>query len=348
MRRASAALLAALALVPPAAAERFETILRHGTVVDGSGLAPYSADVAIAEGHIARIGRLSRMTANVDIDVAGLYVAPGSIEIDSGPLTAATARADALLERGVTLHAGSAAGGGPANGAALSAGSGSLAVNVGAFTGLDGLATAADGRSPAPPVEEAVRARTAVRAATIGLADRGYLAHGMAADVVVFDAAGSVRHVLVNGVLAFRDGARTGMNGGRVVMGGSGLPARAITADIARRVIAKGNAGSLVLDIDVSQARGDRQARGRATIRIPDADQRLAVADFGVLQVAGDWASFTAEAKVAPEGHVRPITVILDRTKPGAGAMVILEIDGARAFQGAIARDAIRLLPPPR
>jgi hypothetical protein len=37
----------------------FDVILRHGTVIDGSGLPRYHADVAIANGFVARVGNLS-------------------------------------------------------------------------------------------------------------------------------------------------------------------------------------------------------------------------------------------------------------------------------------------------
>ena len=368
MRIAACLLLAALALVPAAAAERFEVILRNGTIVDGSGLLPYPADIAIAEGHIARIGNLSRMIANLDIDVAGLYVAPGFIEKDDSGSRDTPGRGETLLTRGVTLRI---VNGDAAGTADLSAGTGrldgtALTVNVGAFTILERQWPAREHSSGSPGVEEAVRHRTARAAAAAGLADRGYLAHGMSADVVVFnglrnsDGPGEdnvaatlegVRHVFVNGVLALRNGQPTGVHGGRLITRGTSLPGRPVTADIARHVVVRGKAGSLAIDIDVSQAQGARQARGRTRIEVPDAGQRLSVSEFGVLQVADDWVSFTAEAKINPEGHIRPITVILDRgdpAQPGGIGAVIVEIDGARAFRGAIARDAIRLISPRR
>jgi N-acyl-D-amino-acid deacylase len=40
-------------------------IFRHGTVIDGSGLPRYRADVAIANGFIARVGDLSKASAAV-------------------------------------------------------------------------------------------------------------------------------------------------------------------------------------------------------------------------------------------------------------------------------------------
>ena len=37
----------------------YDLLIRNGTVVDGSGAARYRADVAVAEGRIARIGRIN-------------------------------------------------------------------------------------------------------------------------------------------------------------------------------------------------------------------------------------------------------------------------------------------------
>lgn len=58
----------------------FDTIIRSGTVVDGSGGRRYVADVGIAEGRIVRIGDLSGVTALKEIDAKGLIVAPGVID----------------------------------------------------------------------------------------------------------------------------------------------------------------------------------------------------------------------------------------------------------------------------
>ena len=36
----------------------YDLVIRNGTVVDGTGMAPYRADVGIARGRIATIGRI--------------------------------------------------------------------------------------------------------------------------------------------------------------------------------------------------------------------------------------------------------------------------------------------------
>src|SRR4051794_33109401 len=55
------------------------TVLRGGTVVDGSGADPFRADVAIAGGLIHEIGR--HLHGDESIDVDGAIVAPGFIDL---------------------------------------------------------------------------------------------------------------------------------------------------------------------------------------------------------------------------------------------------------------------------
>jgi N-acyl-D-amino-acid deacylase len=57
----------------------FDTIIKGGTVVDGSGLPKRIADVGIRDGIITDVGRLSG--AEQTIDAAGLMVIPGIIDV---------------------------------------------------------------------------------------------------------------------------------------------------------------------------------------------------------------------------------------------------------------------------
>ena len=56
-----------------------DLLIRDGTVVDGSGMPRYRADVGIQDGHIVEIGRI-RATARQTLDADGLIVAPGFID----------------------------------------------------------------------------------------------------------------------------------------------------------------------------------------------------------------------------------------------------------------------------
>ena len=58
----------------------FDLVIRGGTVVDGSGMRPFRADVAIRDGRIARVGRVDEKAAQ-SIDAEGLLVTPGFIDV---------------------------------------------------------------------------------------------------------------------------------------------------------------------------------------------------------------------------------------------------------------------------
>jgi N-acyl-D-amino-acid deacylase len=58
-------------------------LLRGGTVFDGSGATPRVADVRIAGGKIAAVGRLRPQAGEVVLDVKGLFVTPGFVDAHS-------------------------------------------------------------------------------------------------------------------------------------------------------------------------------------------------------------------------------------------------------------------------
>jgi N-acyl-D-aspartate/D-glutamate deacylase len=57
-------------------------IIRNASVHDGSGAAPFLADVAVANGKIVEVGAITS-TADDEVDAAGLTLAPGFIDIHS-------------------------------------------------------------------------------------------------------------------------------------------------------------------------------------------------------------------------------------------------------------------------
>ena len=62
---------------PPA---RCDVLIRGGAVIDGSGAPRRGADVAVSDDRIVAVGDLATMEAGVEIDAAGLIVAPGFID----------------------------------------------------------------------------------------------------------------------------------------------------------------------------------------------------------------------------------------------------------------------------
>jgi len=80
-RRAVAAVAIALVVAGCAGGERFDVILEGGWVVDGAGNPQYRADVGVRGDRIATIGRLDGARARRTVDVSGLVVAPGFIDM---------------------------------------------------------------------------------------------------------------------------------------------------------------------------------------------------------------------------------------------------------------------------
>jgi len=58
----------------------YDTIIRNGTIIDGSGGEPYRADLAIADGRIAAIGQ-NLGAAKEEIDATGCIVTPGFVDV---------------------------------------------------------------------------------------------------------------------------------------------------------------------------------------------------------------------------------------------------------------------------
>ncbi len=61
-------------------AERFDLVVRNGTVIDGTRAPRFAADVAVAGDRIVRVGSLDGAHAALEIDATGRIVAPGFID----------------------------------------------------------------------------------------------------------------------------------------------------------------------------------------------------------------------------------------------------------------------------
>ena len=100
---ASAALLLLAACGP---APDHAVIVRGGLIYDGSGAAPYAADLALDGDTISAIGDLDTLTARLEVDAAGLAVAPGFINMLSWATVSLLhdGRAQSDIRQGVTLE----------------------------------------------------------------------------------------------------------------------------------------------------------------------------------------------------------------------------------------------------
>lgn len=87
-------------------AQPYDTIIRNGRVMDGTGNPWFRADVGIAQGKIAALGNLGSATASRIIDAHGLLVAPGFIDMhthcDQGFADPALRGNEPWIRQGVT------------------------------------------------------------------------------------------------------------------------------------------------------------------------------------------------------------------------------------------------------
>lgn len=187
--------------------------------------------------------------------------------------------------------------------------------------------------------QDAIRKMTALPAATIGLVDRGYVAAGMAADITIFDPrtiidratyenpallSEGVRHVLVNGVHALKDGGVTGAQGGKALFRGAGMPSRPMPA-AGRKVTSRGTSDVYDVTIDVVQKSGAHAATGTVRLIEKSTGRVIQMTDFGVLHTASQWFAITGTGRVTPGGALRAVTVIVDDADPlAAGERSIL------------------------
>ncbi len=83
----------------------FDVVIRHGTVYDGSGGAPRTADVAIDGDKIVAIGDLALAHGKREIDATGLAVAPGFINMLSWSTESliVDGKGESEIRQGVTL-----------------------------------------------------------------------------------------------------------------------------------------------------------------------------------------------------------------------------------------------------
>jgi N-acyl-D-aspartate/D-glutamate deacylase len=196
--------------------------------------------------------------------------------------------------------------------------------------------------------EEAVRKMTGLPAATIGMVDRGFVAPGMVADLVVFDPetvidratyedptapSEGIDHVLISGVFALRDGAPTGAREGRALRRSIHMPARPFDLASDRRLGVEGRVStastSFHVTVALAHASGDPRATGTFRIEDESGAYDAVGVEFGVLQTTESWASFTGV--VEHQGLERAVTVIFDSADPtqeDGGITLSMDVEG--------------------
>jgi N-acyl-D-amino-acid deacylase len=184
--------------------------------------------------------------------------------------------------------------------------------------------------------EQAIRKSSWLPASTIGMNDRGLIALGMAADITVFDPrtiidhatyenpaqpSEGVKHVVVNGVVALKDGAATGARGGAALRRTSNMPSRRASTDL-RSVTIKTKAQGHAIGIELTQGAGARVAVGLLSID-------GVIYRPGFLQTAHGWAAIGGGDDTAT------IFVTVDGQDPAnAGrATVVVSINGREAWR---------------
>ena len=61
-------------------ASQFDLVIRAGTIVDGTGAAPYVADIGVKDGIITEIGDISARGSE-EIDATGRTITPGFVDV---------------------------------------------------------------------------------------------------------------------------------------------------------------------------------------------------------------------------------------------------------------------------
>jgi N-acyl-D-aspartate/D-glutamate deacylase len=163
----------------PAGDSVYDVVIRNGRVLDGAGNPWILADVAIADGRFAKIGRVTGR-GRTEIDARGKYVSPGWIDMmdQSGSILPRSGLAENKLQQGVTTAIGGE-GGTPVPAARVAeyldgmerAG---ISINFGSYFSAAQTRTAVIGRANrAPTPAELLRMRaimdTAMRGGAMGM-----------------------------------------------------------------------------------------------------------------------------------------------------------------------------------
>ena len=207
--------------------------------------------------------------------------------------------------------------------------------------------------------EEAIRKMTGLPASTIGMVDRGLIAVGMAADLTVFDPetivdratfaaptehSVGVRHVIVNGQMALRDGVALASHAGRALVRTSHEPSRPQAISGERRVRVRATMGELRVSIDVRQASPSSAPRGRVSINDRTSRTETVLTEIGAFQTAPGWAALTGMGRAS--GVEQALTIIIEAADPlGEATPPVLIVSGRAGvtLSRALPRDSVRV-----
>jgi N-acyl-D-amino-acid deacylase len=86
--------------------QEYDTIIRNGTIYDGTGKAPFKGDIAISGDSIVLIGDLGNASAKKVVDAKGMAVSPGFINMLSWAVESLIedGRSQSDIRQGVTLE----------------------------------------------------------------------------------------------------------------------------------------------------------------------------------------------------------------------------------------------------
>lgn len=106
MKSTLTGLFIGLLLASCSSPQTFDVLILNGQIIDGSGKASYTADIAINADTIAAIGNLKKAKGTLEIDATGLVVAPGFINMLSwaNESLIADGKSQSDIRQGVTLE----------------------------------------------------------------------------------------------------------------------------------------------------------------------------------------------------------------------------------------------------
>jgi len=346
-----------LAAGPALPAERFDIVLKGGRIVDGTGAPWYAADVGICGGKITRIGRIEANGAERCINderyaglsgqsLAAIAVAQNQDPWDTFfdlvqtgafalPETMTDANKIRLMKQPFISFCTDV---GPVGGSRIAShprACGSFPRLLSRYVRDLGVLS----------LERAVAQASAVAANDVMAYDRGRIAEGLAADLIVFDyqeladratfaephrLSRGMKYVVVGGQLVLEDGKYTGKRPGRVLRGPG------YSDDSAAAAVSSGKVDPRMASFDRMMYRFMKQHRA--------AGGALAVADHGRLVYARGYgyADVAAKQKATPTSLFR----IASLSKPITAVAVLQLVEQKRLRLDDRVFDILQHKPP--